>query len=231
VTPHAIPTILATERRKALLAEADAYRAVRQARLQRDPGHRSRPRRMFHRVAVRTLRIRPIRVADAAALRAAFDRLSTESRRQRFLAMKNGLTDSELRYFTDVDHHDHEALVAVSRLTGRGVGVARYVRNPGAPDTADLAVTVVDAWQGRGVGTALVRALTGRARCEGIRALTALMSFDNVRARQLLTAVPGTARLVERDGTTLAYEVELAVAPVTSSRKRRGVLHEATAGC
>ena len=229
--PNAIPTLLATERRKALRAEADAYRVVKQARLQRDPAARSAGQRLVAWAAVRTLRIRPIRSTDAAGLNAAFERLSAESRRLRFLATKNGLSDSELRYLTDVDHHDHEALVAVSRLTGRGVGVARYVRNPTARDTADLAVTVVDAWQGRGVGAALVQQLSRRARCEGIRAFTALMSADNVRARRLLHGLPGAVRLVERDGTTLAYELELAVASVAASRVPPRVFHEATAGC
>src|SRR5262249_4516593 len=91
----------------------------------------------------------------AAARRGAggFARLSPESRRLRFLRRKDALTPAELRYFTDVDHHDHEALGALDHTGGRGVGIARYVRDSGDPHSAEIAVTVVDDWQGRGLGT------------------------------------------------------------------------------
>src|SRR5207342_1997238 len=106
-------------------------------------------------------------------------RLSPESRRLRFLRRKDELTPAELRYFTDVDHHDHEALGALDHTGGRGVGVARYVRDAGDPQAAEIAVTVADDWQGRGLGTELLAQLTRRARCEGIGRFTALVSANN----------------------------------------------------
>jgi hypothetical protein len=72
--------------------------------------------------------IRPIRSSDAPLLAEGFARLSARSRWMRFLTVKNELTPTELRYLTDIDHRDHEALGALSR-DGRGVGVARYVRD------------------------------------------------------------------------------------------------------
>jgi hypothetical protein len=57
----------------------------------------------------------------------------------RFLTRRNELTPAELRYFTDVDHHDHEALGAKNHADGRGVGIARYI-----PQAAEIAVTIVD---------------------------------------------------------------------------------------
>lgn len=54
-----------------------------------------------------------------------------------------------LRYLTDIDHHDHEALVALD-LGGRGVGVARYIRHPADPQAAEPAVAIVDDWHRRG---------------------------------------------------------------------------------
>jgi RimJ/RimL family protein N-acetyltransferase len=69
------------------------------------------------------------------------------------------LSPAELRYFTDVDHHDHEALGVLDHPGGRGVGIARYVRDADDRQAAEIAVTIVDDWQGRGLGTELVAPL------------------------------------------------------------------------
>jgi hypothetical protein len=61
-----------------------------------------------------------------------------------------------LRYLTDVDHRDHKAIVAIDEQTGAGVGLARYVRCPGRPEVAEVALTVTDDWQRTGVGAAPV---------------------------------------------------------------------------
>src|SRR5512140_526068 len=100
---------------------------------------------------MRTLRIRPIRPSDAALLRDGFTRLSPESRRARFFAPLRELSDELVRRMTDVDGRDHAALVATSRDGERGFGVARYVRSKDDPSRAEIAVTVVDDVQGRGL--------------------------------------------------------------------------------
>ena len=74
------------------------------------------------------LTIRPISPDDKGTLVEGFERLSEESRSQRFLSPHGPLSETELRYLTEVDHHDHEALVAIDSRTGQCVGVARYVR-------------------------------------------------------------------------------------------------------
>jgi GNAT superfamily N-acetyltransferase len=98
--------------------------------------------------------IRQVHSADAPLLADGFARLSARSRQLRFLTPKKGLSPAELRYFTDV--HDHEALGALDHPGGRGVGVARYADDPQA---AEIAVTVIDDWQGRGHGAELVAQL------------------------------------------------------------------------
>ena len=123
--------------------------------------------------------IRPVAPGDRPALQAGFERLSERSRYRRFLSPHPRLTDAELRYFTEVDHHDHEALVAIDTTTGDGVGIARYIRSPVDHRVAELAVAVVDDWQGHGIGTRLALALADRAREEGIAAFTALVLTDN----------------------------------------------------
>jgi RimJ/RimL family protein N-acetyltransferase len=125
----------------------------------------------------------------------------------RFLGVKKELSAAELRYFTDVDHHDHEALGAVDRADGRGVGIARYVRDADDPQAAEIAVTIVDDWQGRGLGTELLAQLSDRARQEGIRRFTALADAGNAAVAALLGNVG--ARLVRRGRGTIAYEITL----------------------
>ena len=77
--------------------------------------------------------IRPIRADDKEILVGGLHRLSPESRYRRFFAPKAKLSATQLRYLTEVDHHTHEALVAIDPRTGEGVGVARFIRSPTEP--------------------------------------------------------------------------------------------------
>ena len=153
--------------------------------------------------------IRPIRPADAAGLRDGFARLGLRSRYLRFLGPKQSLTDAEVAYLTDVDHVQHEALVAVDTAAKTGIGVARFIRDPLVPEVADVAVTVVDEWQGHGVGSELIRQLTDLAACRGVRRFTALVSTDNMRMRRLLARMAGDVELIGRDADTLSYEISV----------------------
>jgi RimJ/RimL family protein N-acetyltransferase len=151
--------------------------------------------------------IRQVQPADAALLAEGFARLSARSRWMRFLAPKRELSPAELRYLTEIDHHDHEAIGAVNLADGRGVGVARFIRDAADPQAADLAVTVIDAWQGRGVGTELLTRLADRARQEGVRRFTAVAFADNVAVAGLLRRAGG--RVVCREYDTFEYELVL----------------------
>jgi acetyltransferase len=148
--------------------------------------------------------VRPIRAQDKAALSEGFERLSDESRYKRFLSLLPQLRPMDLVYLTEVDHHDHEALVAFDCGTGRAVGVARYVRLPTDAGTAEFAVTVVDEWQRRGLGTALLGRLSARARAEGVRRFTASVLGEN---REMLG-------LLEQLGTFRVGAVKAGVAEV-----------------
>jgi RimJ/RimL family protein N-acetyltransferase len=148
--------------------------------------------------------IRQVRSSDAPLLADGFARLSPESRRLRFLRRKDELSAAELRCFTDIDH---EALGAVDHADGRGVGVARYVRDASDPHSAEIALTVVDDWQGRGLGTELLAQLSGRARAAGIRRFTALVSADNAAMTALLRRL--CADPVRREYGTVEWEITL----------------------
>ena len=152
--------------------------------------------------------IRPITPADRERLRDGFDQLSDASRHHRFLTGIAALTDDQLSYLTDLDHRDHEALAAIDPQTGDGIGIARYVRLKADPRSAELAVTVADAWQGRGVGTALVEELVRYARRAGIRRLEALVLQDNRRMIGLLESI-GPVHDVEASHGVLQVSVDL----------------------
>lgn len=152
--------------------------------------------------------LRPIRPEDRDELAAGMRRLSPESRYRRFFSPTSELTAAQLSYLTDVDHHDHEALVAVEPDTGRGIGVARFVRLPGDPELAEVAVAVADSWQGRGVATALLDRLTQRAREEGVRRFSAEVLAENRPMLELIDDI-GEAHVTDRDHGSVAIEVEL----------------------
>jgi RimJ/RimL family protein N-acetyltransferase len=151
--------------------------------------------------------IRPVEPADKPLVRAFYHELSDRSRRLRFLAPTNELSDEDLEYLTDLDHRRHEAMIALDPDADRALGVARYVRVPGDREAAEVAVVVVDDWHRRGLGTALLDRLTERARENGIVRYTALVSPDN---EVVLGALERAG--AERTGTTDEGEVEFSVA-------------------
>ncbi len=138
------------------------------------------------------LLIRPIAPEDRGLLRSGFEQLSERSRYMRFQAPMTKLTDQQLAYLTDVDHHDHEALLALDPTTDRAVGVARFIRVNGG--VAECAVVVADDWQGRGVATELLDRLVKRAHEENVDRFTALVLAENAEARRLLERLGDTVQ-------------------------------------
>lgn len=162
------------------------------------------------------LKIRPIEPADKAALAAAVDESSDEAVYRRFLNPHGRLTAAELRYLTEVDHHDHEALLAVDPASSESMGVARYIRDPERRDSAEIAVAVLELWQGQGVGKALVHRLANCAQDEGIAQFTGLMLSNNRPMRRLLADL-GLTRLLGADAEAIELAVELHANPATTA--------------
>lgn len=220
-----IHAALARERSGTLLAGAEDARRGRQARACRPRPGAPPGNRVVLRDGSGVL-IRPVHSTDAPLLADGFTRLSATSRWMRFLTAKRELSPAELRYLTDLDHHDHEALGALDQDDGRGVGIARYVRSADDPYAADIAVTIVDDWQGRGLGTELLARLSDRALDEGIRRFTALVTAENEVVGRLLRKI--RASLVSRESSTLEYEIAL-VPGAEQDGDRGGLLQPATA--
>ena len=154
------------------------------------------------------VRIRQGHRSDRELLLRGFERLSPESRYRRFLVPRAELSDEMVRYLTEIDHHDHEAMIALEEETGEGIGVARFVRSRDRPAVAELAVTVIDDWQGRGVGTLLVEVLSARARAEGINTFSALMLARNEEMMDLLRRLD-PVRIIDRELGTVEIEVPI----------------------
>ena len=167
--------------------------------------------------------IRPIGPDDRQGLAEGFARLSPETRYRRFFGPVAELRDRELDYLTQIDHHDHEALVAIDEATGDGVGVARFVRT--SEGVAEPAVVVVDDWQGRGVGGALLSSLVGRAREEGVTQFQAPVLATNNEAIRALQKLGQTRS--ELDGREVMLTIDL---PPATGARLSGLLREFARG-
>ncbi len=159
--------------------------------------------------------IRPIEPKDRAGLSSGIDRLSLQSRYQRFFVPVNRLQERDLTYLTLIDHHDHEALLAFDEDSGVGVAVARYVRTSAA--VAEPAIVVVDEWQRRGVGSALIAALVQRARNEGIVRFEAPVLASNGAAIRLFERIGPTDK--RPDGPEVKLIIELCEDPPATRRE------------
>jgi RimJ/RimL family protein N-acetyltransferase len=161
------------------------------------------------------VRIRQVQPDDAQALVRAYANLGEQSRYRRFFTVMPELPEATLKAAVEVDHTDHEALVAVPLLSTEIVGECRFIRLPDQPDTAEVGVTVVDAWQGRGLGSALLARLSECAVEAGIDYFTAEVLAEN---RTMLTLLPSLGQVeTESRGPVVTARVELAEPPRQAS--------------
>jgi GNAT superfamily N-acetyltransferase len=145
--------------------------------------------------------IRPLTTEDGAELRRGLEHLSPRSAYRRFLGTPPSLNAKTLKYLTDVDHINHEALGAADPATGHGIGIARFVRSDEDPSSAEIALAITDDWQHRGLGTLLLDALAERARAVGITIFTGLVLADNAGMLKLFERLGPTRRRTAGAGT------------------------------
>jgi GNAT superfamily N-acetyltransferase len=152
------------------------------------------------------VRIRQWRPSDRDLLVSGFYRLSPTSSYRRLLSASPVLTRQMMDVLTDVDHRDHEAMIALDEQGREGLGIAHYVRSVERPGVAEVALTVIDDWQGHGLGTLLLEVISARARArqEGIKTCTALMLAENRRMRDLLDRLGPVRVIDEKRGTVEA---------------------------
>jgi RimJ/RimL family protein N-acetyltransferase len=150
------------------------------------PGY---PRELERELVLRDgarVRIRPIRPEDAPRLVAAYERLSAHSAYQRFFSVRRRLPPDWAQFLTTVDYRRRLALIAERPQNGgmELLGVARY--EPSPDDAPEVALVILDAWQNRGLGTALFQALLEAGQTRGIRRFRAWVLADNVRMLDLI---------------------------------------------
>jgi GNAT superfamily N-acetyltransferase len=152
--------------------------------------------------------VRPVHPDDKPLFVAGFERLGEESRYRRFMGRKKSLSVRDLEFFTELDHADHDALGALEPLTGQGLGVARALRLADDPARAEVAVVVIDAWQGRGLGGALLWRLAERARARGVRRFCATLFTDNHAMLRIFERL-GDVRVKSVERNAMEIEVSL----------------------
>lgn len=132
-------------------------------------------------------RLRPLEASDARAEQAFFNGLSLGSRQQRFHFGLRELSPGLLKLLTEVDQQLHRAWLVEAEEPGRPViADARYVRDPAEPQTAEFALAVADAWQGRGLGRRLMAHLVAEARGQGLQRLHGDVLGENRRMLALM---------------------------------------------
>jgi RimJ/RimL family protein N-acetyltransferase len=152
--------------------------------------------------------IRALRREDEADMLAAIGKTSAQSLQRRFFVMKRHFSDKERAFFMDVDFKDHVAIVALAEEAGRKVivGGGRYIVFE--PGRAEMAFVVIDTWQGRGLGSILMRHLVKFANEAGLQELTAEVLPENAAMRKVFEKF-GFRPAARRDPQTLHLVLKL----------------------
>lgn len=131
--------------------------------------------------------LRPVLPEDKHYLQDGMARLSADSRYWRFMAPLSELSPEWLSYLTELDYRNHFALgaLALNQTPPRGIAIARYVRDAQQPTVAEPAVTVLDAYQGHGLGSLLLGQLIADARNNGITDFHAWLLAENGPMKRL----------------------------------------------
>ncbi|HEV7468040.1 MAG TPA: GNAT family N-acetyltransferase [Candidatus Dormibacteraeota bacterium] len=155
------------------------------------------------------VRMRAIRPEDRALLTTGMEHLSLGSRYRRFLSPIARLSEQQLRDFTELDHVNHYAWVMMVQSGSEPVwiGVGRYVRDGDDAGLAEVAITVVDAWQGRGAGTLLVAATALVALDNGIERFHAEVLAENLPMLSVFRRLGGA--VTSRQGYLVWVELAL----------------------
>ncbi len=171
----------------------------------------------------RTVEIRAQRSQDREGMHAAIARSTSGSLYRRFFGVRREFSEKEMDYFLDIDFVNHVALVAVANDAGQPtiVGGGRYVVVQ--PDQAEVAFAIIDAYQGLGIGSALMRHLATLGREAGLREFIAEVLSENVPMLNVFER----SGLAIAQGARALSSTSLCVIP--DRQRRSGLLSELVA--
>lgn len=163
----------------------------------------------------RRVTIRPIRPDDEPGEQQFFDRLSSESKQQRFMKFVKAVNEQLIHFFTHVDYDRHMAFVCEHQ--GRLVGEARYVANPGAR-SCEFGVVIADDWRKSGIAGLLMNALIDAARERGFEAMEGLVLRSNRAMLRFVRALGFDAEPEPQDPTMVRVVKKLRSTSPASAR-------------
>lgn len=147
--------------------------------------------------------IRPIQKEDKQRLIDGLTQMSQESIHHRFLGFKKGFTEKELKHLTEVDGHNHFA-IAIGTINKDksldGVGIGRYHIDDNDPSVAEVAITIIDGYQGNGLGTIVMKKLISVALTNGITTFEGILESTNDGMLALIKKLDGFKVVSTEDG-------------------------------
>ena len=154
--------------------------------------------------------IRPISKRDGAEERAFIEALSPEARRYHFLGQLGHPTSELITQFTSIDYNHEVAFAAVipDGTNEKILGISRYNTSTDG-SSCECAVTVLDAWHHKGLGTVLMKHLIEVARSRGILYMFSIDSAANVDMTELAKYLGFTARTDPGDPTQTMHSLWL----------------------
>jgi RimJ/RimL family protein N-acetyltransferase len=157
----------------------------------------------------RRIEIRAQRPEDRESLRAAVARTSSESLYRRFFSVKRTFSEKEVHYFLDIDFVSHVALMAIADEGGRPmiIGGARYVL--AQPGQAEVSFAVIDDYQAKRIGSALMRHLAAVGREAGLHEFFAEVLSENVPMLKVFER-SGLAMTTKREGSVVHVTMRFA---------------------
>ena len=156
--------------------------------------------------------IRMYKPDDITEVREGLKKISDSSFYLRFMTSLCKLPDAQLKELKKIDQDHHLAICAfdISQDPMVGIGIARYVRCEGEPEVAEAAVTVIDEFQNRGLGTQLLQALAELADENGIQNLRAHVLSNNTAILRI--AERAGARIQHYEGAVLQIDLPVSAA-------------------
>ena len=152
--------------------------------------------------------LRLVRSDDKERMKRGFGDLSSQSRYKRFFAAKRALSEAELGYYTELDQDRHFAL-GIVELNGRGeegdgLGIARFIRYAKDDACAEVAITVIDRMQGKGIGRIMLEKLLAAAHERNVFRVRFECLPHNLELQRLVRKVCRVVEFKNEDGTLIA---------------------------